>query len=665
MALPAPKLDDRTFQDLVDEAKRRIPLYCPEWTDHNVSDPGVTLIELFAWMVDTLLYRVNQVPDLHYVKMMELIGLKLHEPTAAQVPTTFLLTAPRENDMIIPAGTEVATERRESEEPIIFATNDDFFVRVPTLEECRSGTENDAKRTKDRMADLKAKARSFEPFPNSPPKAGDAFYVGFGQDLSQHVIALAIDCSTASGAGVDPDNPPWTWEGWDGEEWQNAPLQFDETGGFNRPGSIRLFLPDLDQKRIGNKQAFWIRCRLIEPDEVRRAYLEPPSIRSLTPTSVGGTIQATHQVTVLNEVLGRSDGAPGQVFSLRHAPILRRREGETIFVQDDSDGWIEWQEVDDFADSTEDDLHFAVDGVSGEVRFGPTLRQPDGTMRSYGAVPTRGRLIRFSKYRYGGGVSGNVQAGKLRILKGSIPYVGRVWNRFPARDGSDAETIEAARMRAPSLMRVRDRAVTADDYVFLAMEAAKEADQEIARVHCIQPSGSEESPSPGTVYLLVVPRVRALGHDINPEMLALSEDLKAKLMAYLDERRLLTVRLSIREPEYVLVSVEAEVTGAPHLRPETVQRRVQEHLYAFLNPLTGGRDGKGWPFGRNLFISDVYACVQQVEGVAFVKQVRLYELVRGDGAKASPRPTDEVELPTNSLLCSYGHKVEVSVHELQ
>ena len=63
MVLPAPNLDDRTFQDIVDEAKRLIPHYTPEWTNHNVSDPGVALIELVAWMSEMVLYRVNQVPD--------------------------------------------------------------------------------------------------------------------------------------------------------------------------------------------------------------------------------------------------------------------------------------------------------------------------------------------------------------------------------------------------------------------------------------------------------------------------------------------------------------------------------------------------------------------------------------------------------------------------
>ena len=83
MALPAPNLDDRRFQNLVDDAKRLVQRRCPEWTDHNVSDPGVTLIETFAYMTDQLLYRLNRVPDRNYIKFLELIGVRLFPPTAA------------------------------------------------------------------------------------------------------------------------------------------------------------------------------------------------------------------------------------------------------------------------------------------------------------------------------------------------------------------------------------------------------------------------------------------------------------------------------------------------------------------------------------------------------------------------------------------------------
>ena len=95
MALPIPNLDDRRFQDLVNESKRMVQQKVPRWTDHNVHDPGVTLIELFAWMTEMILYRLNQVPDKHYVKFLELMGIRLFAPVAARADLVFWLAAPR------------------------------------------------------------------------------------------------------------------------------------------------------------------------------------------------------------------------------------------------------------------------------------------------------------------------------------------------------------------------------------------------------------------------------------------------------------------------------------------------------------------------------------------------------------------------------------------
>src|SRR5512137_1701303 len=114
MALQAPNLDDRKFQDIVTEARKKIPLYCPKWTDYNLSDPGITLIELFAWMVDILLYRLNRVPDKNYIKFMELIGIHLEPPKPAIANVTFRLSAPQPELLTIPRGTEVATVPTET-----------------------------------------------------------------------------------------------------------------------------------------------------------------------------------------------------------------------------------------------------------------------------------------------------------------------------------------------------------------------------------------------------------------------------------------------------------------------------------------------------------------------------------------------------------------------
>src|SRR3954464_4609332 len=144
MVLPVPNLDDRRFQDLVDDAKRLVQRRCPEWTDHNVSDPGVTLIETFAFMTDQLLFRLNQVPDRMYVKFLEMIGLRLLPATPAKAPVAFWLSAPAVTSVHIPLGTSVATVRTDLDESIMFSTRDDLLIIPCALQDVATKAGDDA-----------------------------------------------------------------------------------------------------------------------------------------------------------------------------------------------------------------------------------------------------------------------------------------------------------------------------------------------------------------------------------------------------------------------------------------------------------------------------------------------------------------------------------------
>src|SRR6266851_10504996 len=90
MPLTLPNLDDRRYQDLLDEALSRIPVYTPEWTNFNKSDPGVTLIEVFAFLTENLLYRSNQIPERNRRKFLTLLGVPLYPATSARGLVTFL-----------------------------------------------------------------------------------------------------------------------------------------------------------------------------------------------------------------------------------------------------------------------------------------------------------------------------------------------------------------------------------------------------------------------------------------------------------------------------------------------------------------------------------------------------------------------------------------------
>ncbi|MCC7359488.1 MAG: putative baseplate assembly protein [Anaerolineales bacterium] len=650
MPLPEPRLDDRRFQDIVNEAKAMIPRYTPEWTDHNVSDPGVTMIELFAWMTDLLLYRLNRVPEKNYIRFMDLIGMRLQGATPARAPITFWLSAPQPGQVTIPRGTEVATVRTGDQPAITFTTDEDLAVVPPTLR--YAWTSSDDQNFQDQTPRLDLASELFDAFQRKP-QPGDALYFGFAENLSQHLLALNIDCRV-EGIGVDPKDPPLIWEVWCGEvtTWVRAEVERDETGGLNQAGTVFLHLPrDLAARTLGKQRAYWLRVRLTATRPKQPTYSASPRINTIKATSLGGTAWATHSSLIRNEYLGRSYGNPGQVFRLSNTPVLPSQEGEAVEVQNEVGDFIPWTQVKTFGSSGPNDRHYTLDPVSGEVQFGPTIRQPDGGERAYGAVPPKNQQIRAGRYRFGGGVRGNVGAHTLTVLKSSIPYIARVTNRVQAAGGLDQESLEAAKLRAPQVLRTRGRAVTAEDFEYLAREAS----QSVARARCIQArTDGSDAPPPGTVEVLIVPNVTGR---VSPQTLQPPPELIEEVRRYLDERRLLGTNLVVDSPAYVGIAVEATVVIQRHASVDRVRAQVQARLAKYVDPLTGGPDGLGWPFGRDLYLSEVLTIIQSVAGVEYVQDATLYQVdLRSGQARAAGQ---KVSLAQDALLMSYEHRITV------
>ncbi len=663
MPLPIPTLDDRRFQDIVDEAKRMIPRYTPEWTDHNVSDPGVTLIELFAWMTDLLLYRVNQVPRKMYLHFLEMIGVRLEPPRAARAPVTFYLSAAQPAEVTIPRETEVATVRTETSPAIIFTTEQDLVIRPAALQGAytRSAGRGGAWVPQD-LQQLGLPGRRIPVFP-AQLGVGDAFYLAFGNDLSHHVLALVIDCTVAGGAGVDPSRPPFEWQVWQGglARWVSCEVEFDGTGGFNQPGEIILHLPAMTRDDLQGVNAFWLRCRLSEAQAGEGGYRETPYITRLVAESRGGTVGARHAVSVFNEALGRSDGTPGQSFRLLNTPLLAR-DPERDYLQVTPPGGEpeRWQEVSDFGASGPDDRHYTLDSLDGVLQLGAALLQPDGTVYRFGAVPPHGSELVFTRYQHGGGVAGNLPGHTLTVLKTSIPYVARVTNRAPAAGGQDAESLESAVVRAPNMLRLRTRAVTADDYEYLARQVPG-----VARSRCLAPAeqpGGVDEPRPGSVVVLVLPQADQIEGEILPEQLSLSAELRSAVSAFLSERSLIGTALTVRAPQYIFVSVQARLRLSRRVGAglaAELQRSAEAALYRYLNPFLGGPDGEGWPFGRDLHVSEVYGLLQRIPNVEFVEEVQI--TVREPGRTGNVQPVlSRLEIPPAALVCSYQHRVIVS-----
>ncbi len=645
MALPVPNLDDRRFQDLVDEAKRLVQQRCPEWTDHNVSDPGVTLIELFAWMTDQVVYRLNRVPDRNYVKFLELIGVSLYPPTAARTSVTFWLTAPQPDTVTIAAGTQVATVRTDTSEAIAFTTIEDLPIVPSSL--ARIGSMIDGKTLRDHGAALE-KSTEFACF-QQVPKPGDALYIGLTEAVPSNAVRLRFQADI-EGVGVDPTHPPLAWEAWTGDDWEPCELDSDSTGGLNRDGDVVIHVPRGHvASLIAKQRGGWIRARVTELEEGQPAYSASPNIKGLTAITIGGTVDAVNAELVYGEEVGVSDGVPGQRFPVKRGPLVPG-DGSAVLEVTGDEGWDEWPHVGGFAASGPDDKHFVLDLSSGEVRLGPAVRLADGAFRRYGAVPPKGAHIRLREYRVGGGRKGNVAPRAVSVMKSSIPFVARVENRRPARGGVDAEDIENAKVRGPIRLRARGRAVTTEDYEQLAREAAPE----IARVRAV---AAGDGPDAGSVRVLVVPSAVSEAGRLRFDQLVPNEDTLQKITDRLEESRVIGTRAIIEPPVYRGITVVAKVKARSRVNPTRLQEEALLALYEYFHPITGGPDGTGWPFGRPVNVGEVYSVLQGIRGTEMIEDARLFGADPVTGQRG--QQTQRLEVEPHALVFSYEHQVLV------
>ena len=344
-------------------------------------------------------------------------------------------------------------------------------------------------------------------------------------------------------------------------------------------------------------------------------------------------------VTVVeDEVLGSSDGSPNATFALENSPVLdvelwvdehqalsadaRDRlidaAPDRVSVERDGSGdviavWVKWEPVDDFLSSGEDDRHFVIDSLAGEIAFG------DDTV---GRVPPHGKDNIRAEYRTGGGAAGNVAPGEVTDLVSAIALVEAVTNPVAGGGGADGESTAEVLERAPRTLRDRDRAVTAADFERIALDASRR----LATVRCIPGINETGDRDPGWVTVVIVPDDRR--ETPNP-----SAELRRTVERTLRDSAPLTLiaenRLVVRGPSYVAVGAEATVVAEPGERLGTLEDRIDDHLSEYLHPLTGV-GGTGWTFGSLPSVSDLLAEIERVAGVDHVDALRVRYGVDGE-----------------------------------
>lgn len=660
MPLPTPILDDRSWQQLRDELVRRIPVYTPEWTDHNPSDPGITLLELFAFLGENLLFRFNQVPEATRLEFLRLLQIPLRpaQPSRAMVELT-----PTGGEVLVPAGTEAragSLSFETQDESMAWPLTARAFAKVtsaePTGDDARIYT--DAALAARGLASDETAAYYTSTLLDPDPSVPGFTPVDFGatvdgivwiavlrpktvddltakRNLGGRVMNLGFipdpevvgidEVDPCPGAGAQASTDDVVWEvstpvlKGDDPVYRPLVVSGDTTRGLTRQGVVRLKLPD-DVTTFGvgappdpDAEGTGAFPPVVDDPDIAatvvfwvRGYRRAGDRRLGRVLWIGANAAEVLQVrTAQAELLGTGTARPAQTYALVHTPVIDR---SAVVEVDEPGGWTPWTQVDDFAAAGRDDRVYTVDLEAGTVRFG------DGTR---GRVPQIGERVRARVYRYGGGRAGNVAAKAISRVTG----VGgvRAANPRPAYGGADAEAVKDAVERIPGELRRHDRAVTAADFRELAL-ATPGADVGRAEVMPRFHPPTRQQEAAGIVTVVVWPYDDAL----HPNAPLPDRDLLACVCAWLDARRLVTTELYVIPPTYRKVAVSVGVSVKPGFGVEAVRAWVELVLRQYLAPLPPfGPSGDGWPLGRRVYGPELEAAVLQVEGVEYVAGLAL------------------------------------------
>lgn len=585
MPIQPPQLDDLRYDRVVELLLRRIPTYAPEWTDWNDSDPGITLIQLFATLAEQVGYRLNQVPERNHIELLKLLGIRLRPALAAHARIAIFL-----NDPASLAGFVLDARSRfmgKGSAPAIFESDADFDI-VPAEPAALLATKNPF------LWDLRLlDGGGHEPDPTDAqlPKqipAADSRWLGVVWDgqkplakemplapvtllpvsatgVAHPFLWVGLRCNLLRDAGfagvsvtltvqLDDDEQPdpradircdpiaasgerqppaidWLWY-WDADAATMKPVAWridDATNKLTRSGTIRLGVPfsmgpipaalfaDLRDAVVAapvdpcSGMAQNLRDSLvpggssIDPTQLQKlltdaltkaqeakakgrpavAHPLDPVLRdpakfkgwlrigpldTATPRPklrhIGFNVVAvTHAVTVTSELLGRGDGRPGQSLQLAHGNVLDATL--ELGVQESADPaalLTTWQVVPSLDGTGPNDRVFELDPEAG------TLTAGDGQHgRIVPLVPNAGVVVAL-RYRWGGGVVGERDAGTINVSAAQFNGLAGVTNIVAARGGRDAETLELAKLRALKELSTRSRAVTATDFEWIALQ---------------------------------------------------------------------------------------------------------------------------------------------------------------------------------------------------
>jgi hypothetical protein len=666
-----PAIQPQSYAQIISEALVRIPVCVPEYTNYqNNTDPGVTILQLFAFMVDNLSYICNQVPDQNRLKFLNLLGIPMQPPQAASGMVKFdNLRGPLQT-VTLPAQLPVSagsTGFVTSDGLNVLPVNSMTFMRAALSAADQASATQTYTQLYAAQASSPAALQFYQTEVFEPPASAANLPVatlsdgsivdrtlwiallkrGVDSTLANQSILNAISGSTIT-LGIVPalTTSEIVLEPATTSTPATSPLIYEVSTGqtdsagapiYQRLNSIAdgdpLSAPTLVQLTLppGSAMGTWSLGPL---EEGVGDY--PPSLQDQT--SVAATVVAwvrvrlplpadsqgpttavasfnwlginatkvSQQIQVPVEIVATATGEPDQSYMLINTPVV------TSTVQITVNG-VAWTQTDDLLAASSEIENatgaqvYTVDSASGTLTFGSGLQ---------GARPTAGAVI-IASYCYGGGVGGNVGIGAINSST-QLPAGFQVSNPLPTAGGTAGESVADAENRIPQYLQNAGRAVSAQDFSEIVNSTPGVNMGRVEILPLYRPDTGVNAP--GVVTVLVIPFDPTTPQGPVPDGAFLQA-----VCNYLEPRRLLTTEVHVVGPDYQDLSVSVGFDIVPGKDVATVTQEIQAAIGNYLSPTNGGPAGTGWPLGKPVISGELLAQAARVDGISDIEEVLMWD----------------------------------------
>lgn len=642
MTLPALTLDDLTYEDLRALAMRSIPAASGgRWTHHAPVDAGVTLLELFAFLLEQELFVLDQVPDTMVRALLTLLGEAARPTRVAR--TLFVAQGGGEDFVALDQGAAFRPVGTGLDELVFSIAEAALLPPVETLGVAIDGEDAGSALAQGRsislMTGLGAPGRL-----DLDVRLATAFraeHVGRALSLALVLDGTGVAPEWAEAAVPVPPPGPFTlrWEG--GGAGGDVKLLGDGTGGLRRSGLIRFEVPagfagcDAVRLTLATERVTHAEAPRLSAVHLGAVFAHHRHARTVGPNAADDPNWEA-LAAALADWLPNS----GQVLDL--PPALAPVIEDTVALRliDREGDWQDWTPVADLATLSPEDRGFAVDRGFGRLAFG------DGYT---GRVPAPAADLML-QVELGGGSAGNHAAGMAwRGLDDALAGV-KLLSAVDAIDGAEAESVADARARVASSLAERHRAVTAGDYVHLVETAPGLGPHRAQVVEGYDPHFPCRYVS-DSVTVFIVPRTTLAVAAPRAD-----EGALAAIRARLDEARMLTTRLFVVRPLFRPVALEIQLRAGSG-DAAAFGALLRPVFAAYLHPAAGGPDGAGWPFGRALRPSELIRVAQgRVKDDVDVERVS----IRLEDVEGPDESCTDVAIGENDLVFLSSFRVRVA-----